>query len=105
MIKEKDIYEYSGPEIVAYLGKQYRMYRQQLKMTQKDVAEKAGLSVMTIQKFESGNSRDISMTTLLRLLRVIGRLDDISAILPDFPASPYFSENADKTIKRVRHKK
>lgn len=101
---EKDIYEYSGPEIIAKLGKRYRMYRQQNKLTQKDVAEKAGLSVMTIQKFEKGISHDLSMSTLLRLLRVIGRLDDVSAILPDFPESPYFEANADKKIKRVRHK-
>ncbi|MBR1807898.1 MAG: helix-turn-helix transcriptional regulator [Paludibacteraceae bacterium] len=100
---ERDIYEYSGPEIIAKLGKRYRMYRQQNKLTQKEVAEKAGLSVMTIQKFEKGISHDLSMNTLLRLLRVIGQLENINAILPDFPESPYFPDNS-KPVHRVRRK-
>ena len=99
-----DIYQYSGPEIIARLGKQFRVYRQQLQLTQKEVAEKAGLSIMTIQKFETGNSHDISLNTLLRLLRVIGQLDNIDAILPELPESPYLKPEKDTVIKRVRRK-
>jgi len=99
-----DIYQYSGPEIIARLGKQFRVYRQQLQLTQKEVAEKAGLSIMTIQKFETGNSHDISMNTLLRLLRAIGQLENIENILPDLPDSPYFKPKENATIQRVRRK-
>lgn len=99
-----DIYQYSGPEIIARLGKQFRVYRQQLQLTQKEVAEKAGLSIMTIQKFETGYSHDISLNTLLRLLRVIGQLDNIETILPELPESPYLKPEKDTIIKRVRRK-
>ena len=99
-----DIYQYSGPEIIARLGKQYRAYRQQLQLTQREVAKKAGLSIMTIQKFETGNSHDISFNTLLRLLRVIGQLDNIEAILPDLPESPYFKPDKQTVIQRVRRR-
>ncbi len=99
-----DIYAYSGPEIIAKIGVRYRMYRQQLQLTQKEIAEKTGLSIMTIQKFEVGASHDISMTTLLRLLRAIGQLENINEILPDIPESPYLLNN--KTpIQRIRHSK
>ena len=99
-----DIYQYSGPEIIARLGTQFRVYRQQLQLTQKEVAEKAGLSIMTIQKFETGNSHDISLNTLLRLLRVIGQLDNIETILPELPESPYLKPEKGTVIKRVRRK-
>ena len=59
---------------------------------------------MTIQKFETGNSHDISLNTLLRLLRVIGQLDNIETILPELPESPYLKPEKDTLIKRVRRK-
>ena len=100
-----DIYAYSGPEIIANLGKRYRTYRQQFQLTQKDIADRAGLSIMTIQKFETGNSRDMSMTTLLRLLRAIGQLDNVNDLLPEMPESPYLLNDKNNTIRRVRHRK
>ncbi len=95
-----DVYSYTAPEIVTQLGEQYRKYRMLLGMTQKEVAEKAGLSVMTLQKFESGTSRDVSLTTIIRLWRVIGQLDNMKELLPEIPDSPYISKTID--AKRVR---
>lgn len=85
----KDVYTYTTQEIIAMLGARFRAYRRQLGLTQKAVAQKAGLSVMTVQKFETGTSLDISLTTIMRLLRVIGQLDNIDALLPEIPESPY----------------
>lgn len=95
-----DVYSYTAPEIVTQLGEQYKKYRMLLGMTQKEVAEKAGLSVMTLQKFESGASRDVSLTTIIRLWRVIGQLDNMKELLPEIPDSPYISKTIDS--KRVR---
>lgn len=97
-----DIYAYTAPEIIARLGERFKEYRQQSGMTQKAVAEKAGLSVMTLQKFESGTSRDVSMTTIIRLLRVINQLENIEAILPEIPESPYSGKAKDYAIKTQR---
>jgi transcriptional regulator with XRE-family HTH domain len=97
-----DIYSYTAPEIIAQLGERFKEYRQLCRMTQKTVAEKAGLSVMTIQKFESGTSRDVSMTTIIRLLRVINQLKNIESILPEIPESPYSGRAKDYTIKAQR---
>ena len=85
----ENVYAYSNPEIIAKLGARYREYRQLSGMTLKEVADKAGLSVMTIQKFESGTAKDVTMTTILRLLRVINQLENVEALLPEIPESPY----------------
>ena len=95
-----DVYSYTAPEIITQLGEQYKKYRLLLGMTQKEVAEKAGLSVMTVQKFESGTSRDVSLTTIIRLWRVIGQLDNMKELLPEIPDSPYINKTIDS--KRVR---
>lgn len=95
-----DVYSYTAPEIITQLGEQYKKYRLLLGMTQKEVAEKAGLSVMTVQKFESGTSRDVSLTTVIRLWRVIGQLDNMKELLPEIPDSPYINKTVDS--KRVR---
>ena len=71
------------------MGEQFRMYRMALGMTLSDVAEQSGLSLMTVQRFENGVNKDISMSTLIRLLRSIHRLDDLQLILPPIPESPY----------------
>jgi len=95
-----NIYSYTAPEIITRLGERYKKYRLLLGMTQKEVAEKAGLSVMTVQKFESGTSRDVSLTTVIRLWRVIGQLDNLEELLPEIPDSPYVSKTIDS--KRIR---
>lgn len=95
-----DVYSYTAPEIITQLGEQYKKYRLLLGMTQKEVAEKAGLNVMTVQKFESGTSRDVSLTTVIRLWRVIGQLDNMKELLPEIPDSPYINKTVDS--KRVR---
>lgn len=97
-----DIYAYTAPEIIAHLGERFKEYRQLSGLTQKAVAEKAGLSVMTLQKFESGTSRDVSMTTIIRLLRVINQLENIEAILPEVPESPYTGRAKDYVVKPQR---
>jgi len=98
-----NIYSYSSPEIISKLGEQFRIYRIALGLTLSEVAEQSGLSLMTIQRFENGINKDISLSTLIRLLRTIHRLEDMQLILPPIPESPYFP-SAGKTIKRVRHK-
>ena len=52
--------DYSIPELIHLLGSRYRDYRQRADMTQKEVAERAGLSVVTVYKFESGAANNLS---------------------------------------------
>jgi len=74
-------------------------------MTRKEVSEATAIGMTTLYKFESGNMTDISFSTLLRLLKVIGLGDNWEALLPELPESPYMIDNNDKKVQRVRHRK
>lgn len=83
-----DIYEKTGSEIIREIGLHFSNYRKRMKLTQKEVAEKSGLSVFTISSFENGSSTGITLASFLKLLRAIDSLDEIEKILPELPISP-----------------
>jgi transcriptional regulator with XRE-family HTH domain len=83
-----ELYEKSGSAIIRDLGKQYSIYRKRMRYTQKQVAEKAGLSVFTISSFENGSSTGITMASFIKLLRAIDSLEEIDKLLPELPARP-----------------
>lgn len=88
MIMYSDIYEKAGSEIIREIGLRFSNYRKRMKFTQKEVAEKSGLSVFTISSFENGSSTGITLASFLKLLRAIDSLDEIEKILPELPVSP-----------------
>lgn len=94
----------SPAEIVRSLGRRFRDYRMRLNMTQQEVANWTALSVPTIYKFESGKMTDMSLATLLKLLRAIGMDENWDALLPELPESPYLYKE-DKKRQRIRHHK
>lgn len=95
----------SNPEIIALLGKRFKEYRLALRMTQQEVADKAGLSLVTVRQFESGKSLNITMNSFLALLRTIGQLHDIYQALPEMPMPIHLIEKfKKKQPKRIRHK-
>lgn len=99
-----DYSEYSAPELVKMLGKRFKDYRLRANMTQKDVAEMAGLSILSVQRFENGMVNNISLSTFLLLLKAIGSINDLDELMPEQPESPYLYNNSRK-VQRIRHKK
>ena len=85
----EDYYEYSIPELIRLLGTRFKDYRLRSNMTQKDVAEQAGITITTIHKFENGTSGNLSLGTFLLLMKAIGRLDAFDGLLPELPPSAY----------------
>ena len=83
-----ELYEKSGSDIIRELGKKYSGYRKQMGYTQKEVAEKSGLSVFTISSFENGSSTGITLASFIKLLRAIDSLDEIEKLLLELPESP-----------------
>ncbi len=73
-------------EILAELGGRLRRYRLQQNVTQADLARDAGISPRTIRNVERGE--DTQLSTLIRILRVLGRLDGLDAFLPRPGVSP-----------------
>lgn len=101
----KDYSEYSVTELVRLLGSRFKDYRLRANMTQKEVAEMSGLSMMTIHRFENGMVKNISLGTFLLLLKAVGSINDLNELMPQQPESPYLYKDNQKKAQRVRHKK
>ena len=56
MITEYGIEEKSNSEIISELGSRFKEYRLLCDMTQREVAEKSGVSIFTISQFEKGEA-------------------------------------------------
>lgn len=91
------------PAIVRILGERFRDYRMLRRMTRKEVAVSAGVGMTTIYKFETGKMTDLSLGTVLRLLRAIGLWDNWENLLPLLPESPYLYDDKGKKAQRIRH--
>ena len=73
-------------EILKELGGRLRSYRLQMNVTQAELATRAGVSRTTIRDAELG--KDSQLSTLVKFLRALGRLDNLDAFLPSPSVSP-----------------
>lgn len=104
MIETMDVKAMPTVQIIQTLGKRFREYRITARMTQKEVAEQSGISMLTIRRFEQGYSYDIKLGNLIALLKAIDFAEGIADILPEIPISPYAMARQDASKpKRVRH--
>ena len=91
-------------EIVAMLGRRFKDYRIGSDLTQHEVSDKSGVSVVTIRKFENGHLGNITLGTFIELLRAIDFMQGLGDVLPEIPVSPYELEKIQHgKRKRVRH--
>lgn len=96
----------SNPEIISELGRRFKEYRLSAMLTQKEAAERAGVSLITLRQFENSRSYNINMGNFLALLRVVGCLEQVDGILPEMPVSAYAIEQLmQRRPKRIRHGK
>lgn len=100
-----NFYEYSTPELVRLLGERFKEYRMRCNLTQKEVAEQSGIGLTTIHKFENGTAGNLSLSTFILLLKVIGQVDALDDVMPELPESPYLIRREEKKAQRIRHTK
>ena len=98
-----DLYEYSTPELVRLLGSRFKDYRMRCNLTQKEVAEQSGIGLTNIHKFENGTAGNLSLSTFVLLLRVVGQVNALDDVLPELPESPYLVRREEKKAQRIRH--
>ena len=98
-----DFYEYSTPELVRLLGSRFKEYRMRCNLTQKEVAEQSGIGLTTIHKFENGTANNLSLSTFILLLRVVGQVNALDDVLSELPESPYLVRREEKKAQRIRH--
>lgn len=93
-------------EAIWTLGSRYRTYRIASQMTQKEVAEQSGVSLLTIRRFETCKTYNITLSNLIALLKAIDMTEGLNELLPPMPVSPYaMAKLQQKQPKRVRHGK
>ena len=96
----------ANPEIIVELGRRFKEYRLTYRLTQKEAAEKAGVSLITLRQFENGKAYNINMGNFLALLRVVDCLEQMDDLMPEIPVSAYTMERImNKKPKRIRHGK
>ena len=67
--------------------------------------EQSGIGLTTIHKFENGTAGNISLSTFIVLLKVVGQINAIDNVLPELPEPPYQMRREDRKAQRVRHTK
>jgi len=65
-------------EISKALAQRHKMLRKKLRLTQKEMAERSGVSLGSLKRFE--NTGKISLEALLKLAHLIDRLKDFNTI-------------------------
>lgn len=105
MITEYGIEAKSNYEIISELGRRFKEYRLFCDLTQKEVAEKSGVSIFTISQFEKGEAGNIGYGTILSLLRSIGFISEAEKLLPPLPPLPSQLKKSREKKERVRHER
>src|SRR5471032_900610 len=76
----------TDPEVMKELGARLRTYRIQRNIPVEVVAERARLNRNTVMNAEAG--KNPRLATIIRLLRVLGRLEGLENFLPTPTVSP-----------------
>lgn len=94
----------SNSEIIIELGKRIKNYRIKKRLTQQELANKAGISLFTIAQIEKG--KPVSCSSFVATIRVLRLLDNFEMLLPEITMSPIeMMKLQGKTPKRIRNKK
>lgn len=73
-------------EVLQHLGSRLRGLRESQHLSSSEAAAQAGLSRRTVYRAETGQNP--TLLTVVRLLRLYGRLDALAAFLPEPEISP-----------------
>jgi transcriptional regulator with XRE-family HTH domain len=94
----------SDDAIVAELGRRIVLHREGLNLTQAEFADRAGVGRSTVQRIERGDS--IQLSSLVKLLRAVGRVDALDAVLAAELRSPVAElQRQRERRQRVRHRR
>lgn len=93
----------TNQDILNLLAQRVKEYRLAARLSQKEMAEKSGVSKATIGHFEQGSNQNMTLNNFISLLRVLGMENRIEEILPELPMPPMALKQINKLIpKRVR---
>jgi len=85
-MSDKSITQYADPEILEILGRRLATLRKAAGLNQAEAAGRGGLDRSTVSRAEGGDNP--TLLTVIRLLRVYGRLSALDAFIPEPEVSP-----------------
>jgi transcriptional regulator with XRE-family HTH domain len=68
-------------ELGLKIAQRHRTIRKKLKISQKEMAERSGVSLGSLKRFEG--SGKISLESLLKLMHLLGRLNDFDHVMEE----------------------
>lgn len=89
--------------IMNEIGVRIKRNRLDMKLSQKELAKRAGLSVRTLSTIENGG--EISLDSLIRLLRVMGYIENLNLLLPELYVNPEDYRQLGRERQRAPKKK
>ncbi|HEX7029953.1 MAG TPA: helix-turn-helix domain-containing protein [Gammaproteobacteria bacterium] len=87
--------------VLAELGRRVAHRRVEAGLTQDALARESGVSKRTVERLEAGNS--VQLTSLVRVLRMLGLLGKLEALLPPAVPGPMELLERGRARRRVRH--
>lgn len=98
----KMVSENNNTAILNELGARIKRNRIDMQISQADFAKKAGISTHTLSVVENGG--DVRLSNLLRILRVIGCVENLNLLLPELALNPEDYLKLGKERQRVSKK-
>ena len=96
--------QWSNQAVLDELGKRLARHRLHQNLTQEELAREAGTGINTVYRIEQGHSTQLS--NLMRILRVLGLLSNLDALVPEPPPSPIEQAKLRREgRKRASHRK
>lgn len=93
----------TNQDIISLLCQRLKEYRLAARISQKEMAEKSGVSLTTISHLEQGVNQNITLNNFISLLRVVGMEQRLYELLPELPMPPMALKEINRFIpKRVR---
>ena len=98
-----DIYMFSDTMILQRIGTKLKSIRLKQNVTQQSLSEAADISLSTLKKMENGEIR--SFDVLLRVLRILGKLDVFQPLIDEEQLSPQeYYEWVNSAKKKARQR-
>ena len=91
---------FTSKEGIRIISERVRNYRIDYPMTQKQLADRSGVSLRSIQRFENGE--DIQFSNLVKLLNALELDRNIEMLVPDVTKRPSAYLEKAKRRQRVR---
>ena len=74
----------TNQDIILLLCRRLKEYRLAARISQREMAERSGVSLATLSHLEQGTSRNITLNNFISLMRVIGMNSDWKTCCPNF---------------------